>query len=355
MRSYFITLLLSLAGGAIFSFLHIPLAWMLGPMTAIMLWKEVFKKTAVWSIGLRNAGLIPLGYTMGIPFTAEVAVRMLYQLPSMMTATLLTVLFGCLLGILTAKRTGVSLSTGLIGGIPGGLTQMVVLSSEIKGTDGTVVTFMQTVRLIAVLFIVPFFAVHGLSGGTSSAGAAAQAAAVQVQAAPFDPLTAVWFGLAVVAATWLSPRLKLPTPYMLGPLIAVAFLSLFGMKAPHLPQLIIIVAQLLVGTHMGVTTRLSSLSNWRKLLPYSILSSVGIVLFSLLLGRILTLLLPMSFVSAFLATAPGGMTEMGLTGAAVNADLTVIVSYQMFRILFILFIVPQMLKWWLSRGKNQMA
>lgn len=348
MRSKLTTLLLSVAGGTVFQLLHIPLAWMLGPMTAVMLWQEVFKKKASWPVGLRNAGLVPLGYTMGIPFTAEVAVRILYQLPSMLAATMLTVLFGCLLGLLAAKRSGLTLATGLLGGIPGGLTQMVVLSDEIADSDATVVTFMQTVRLISVLFIVPFLAVHGLAGGAAAAKGAAAAAGAADTAPPLVSLSAVWFVLAVGLMTWLAPRLKLPTPYMLGPLIGVAALAVCGLQAPNLPQSAIIVAQLAVGAHMGVTTRLSSLANWKKLLPYSLLSGIGIVLFSLVIGWFLKLLTPMSFVTAFLATAPGGMTEMGLTGAAVHADLTVIVSYQMFRILFILFAVPPLLRWWLA-------
>lgn len=355
MRSKLATLLLSLAGGTVFHLLHIPLAWLLGPMTAVVLWREVLKKDADWPVALRNAGLVPLGYMMGLPFTADVAVRILYQLPSMVAATLLTVWFGCLLGSLAAKRSGISLSTGLIGGIPGGLTQMVVLSGEIEDTDGTAVTFMQTIRLLSVLFIVPFLAVHGLAGGSAARGGGGGASETMSPAPAADtvavaagPAVAACFALAVAVMTWLAPRLRLPTPYMLGPLIAVASLSVAGLQAPPLPQFAIVIAQILVGAHMGATTRLSSLSNWKKLLPYSLLSGVGIVLFSLLIGRFLKLWLPVSFVTAFLATAPGGMTEMGLTGAAVHADLTVIVSYQMFRILFILFVVPPLLKCWLK-------
>ena len=43
---------------------------------------------------------------------------------------------------------------------------MVVLSEEIAGSDLTVVTFMQTIRLLATVFIVPFIVIHGLAGDT---------------------------------------------------------------------------------------------------------------------------------------------------------------------------------------------
>lgn len=42
---------------------------------------------------------------------------------------------------------------------------------------------------------------------------------------------------------------------------------------------------------------------------------------------------------------------MGLTAAIVNADLAVVSSYQLFRILFILFAVPPFLRWLLVKRK----
>lgn len=354
-----VTLLLSMAGGTAFTLLHIPLAWLLGPMTALLLYREGFKRQAEWTDGLRNTGLTLLGYMMGGTFTAGVAVQIASQLPSMAAATVLTVGFALALGWLTSRRSGISLASGLIGSIPGGLTQMVALCSEEDDADLTVVTFMQTIRLMAVIFIVPFLAVHGLSG--SGAGqAAAEAASTVPNAAAGAAGTAastasghanlwltphaVWYALAVGLSVWLAPRLKLPTPYMLGPMLAAAILCVSGIEAPKLHTLVIVAAQVMVGAHMGVRTSLSSLSNWRKLLPYALAGGVGIVIFSMGVGYVLTLWHPMSYVTAFLGAAPGGMTEMGLTGAAVHADLSIIVAYQMFRILFILFIAPYIVK-----------
>jgi uncharacterized protein len=380
-----ITLLLSLTGGLVFSFLHIPLAWLLGPMTSVLIWREAFGREASWPVGLRNGGLAMLGYMMGGTFTAKVAVQIAGQLPSMAAATVLTVGFAMALGWLTARRTGIGLASGLIGSIPGGLSQMVALSGEVRNADMTVVTFMQTIRLMAVIFIVPFLAVHGLADGGGSGQPTAPTAAIvtsaeaetgstlprthgsslkyeaspadstEPPAAPRDSVesassslwlssNALWYVLAVGLSIWLAPLLRLPTPYMLGPMLATALLCVSGLEEPRLPNLAIIGAQILIGAHMGTGTRLSSLANWRKLLPYSVAGGIGIVLFSLGVGYVLTLWHPMSFVTAFLGASPGGMTEMGLTGAAVHADLSIIVAYQMFRILFILFIVPYILK-----------
>lgn len=337
------TFILAVAGGTVFQLLHIPLAWLLGPMTFLLVWREVFKRKAEWHRGFRNAGLCVLGYMMGITFNMEVAGQIAVQLPSMAIATLLTVAFGLIAGWVTVKRTGISMASGLLGSIPGGLSQMAVLCDEVEDADMTVVTFMQTIRVMAVVFIVPFLAFHGLApGGAGSAAASTVASAV----APVSwmSVNTLWFVLAVAVMLVLGPKLHLPTPYMLGPMLGAALLSVAGLGAPPLPHWSVLAAQVLVGAHMGVTTSLSSLDNWKKLLPYALFGAIGIVLFSLGTGYLLTLWHPMSLLTAFLGSAPGGMTEMGVTGAALGADLSIIVSYQMFRLLFILFISPYIVK-----------
>lgn len=341
------TLLLAAFGGCLFQLLHIPLAWLLGPMTILLVWREWLGRAAFWPKQIRNGGLTILGYMMGITFSAAVAVQIFQQLPSMAAATLLTVAFGLVCGWFTVKATGISMSSGLLGSIPGGLSQMTALCDEFPDSDMTVVTFMQTIRVMAVVFIVPFLAFHGLPTGVPGAieaGEAAQATATIVASVPWLSLNTVWYVLAVGIMLWLGPKLHLPTPYMLGPMLGAILLRSFGIGAPSLPHWSVVMAQIAVGAHMGVSTSFSSLSNWRKLLPYAVAGAVGIVLFSFLIGFGLTLWHPMSLATAFLGSAPGGMAEMGVTGASVGADLSILVAYQMFRLLFILFLSPYLLK-----------
>jgi len=45
---------------------------------------------------------------------------------------------------------------------------------------------------------------------------------------------------------------------------------------------------------------------------------------------------PITFLTAFISTALGGMTEMGLTAMMVHADLSTVIAFQLFRLLFVL-------------------
>ncbi|HWR39531.1 MAG TPA: AbrB family transcriptional regulator [Patescibacteria group bacterium] len=339
------TFIVALLGGALFALLHLPLPWTLGPMAAVILWSEIRHRPVIWPIQLRQAGMVALGYVMGSPFTPEAGRQIWGQLPIMATATGLTVAFSLIMGWFTARQTGISLPSALLGSVPGGLSQMAVLCEEIPGTDRAVVTIMQTIRVLSVVFFVPFLALHGLAGdnGVNVAAALGQSAAATWE------VTAI-FGLAVVLGVAISFRLRLPTPFMLGPVLGTAAVGLSGLPAPHLPAGIVVAAQLLVGAYMGSGIRLDNLRQMKALLPSVLLGVAGILGCSLALGYGLSVLTGCSVVTGFLSTAPGGIGEMGLTAILVGADLSTVITYQLFRLLTILLVVPAVLKWLLRQA-----
>lgn len=341
------TLMIAALGGSLFFYAHTPLPWMLGSIAAIILWTTATKQTLRWPQEITFAGQILIGYTIGRTFTPATGQEIIGQLPVMLAATIATVGFSLILGYITHKQTGISLSTGLLGSIPGGMSQIATLCSEIPKTDITVVTFMQTARLLSVIFVVPFLAVHGLAGGVTSGSVVSAAETARYAALPH------WYGGAVglctLAATWLAWRLRLPTPFLLGPILGTAGLVLSGLQAPPVDKPYLDFAQLCIGAYTGCRIKLSNLKNWRKLLPYTGVAVVLLIIFSLLIGYFLQRWHDISLITAFLSTAPGGMAEMGLTAMLLQADLSVIVAFQLFRLLFILLIVPPFLTWWLKK------
>ncbi|MFD0675396.1 MULTISPECIES: AbrB family transcriptional regulator [unclassified Paenibacillus] len=352
------TVLITFAGGMLFTLLHVPLSWMLGPLAAVLVWTVCTRRSLVWPIRLRNGGLLLLGYSLGLSFTLNSAKQISSQLPSMFIATLLTIAFSLGIAFITARQTGVSPASSAIGSIPGGLSQMIVLSEEIEGADKAVVAFMQTIRLLMVVFVIPFVAVHGLADGLGVGGAGVGSIAnggnentligsllSWGMALHSRPIFSFLIFMGVAAACWVAVKLRFPTAYFLGPILAAATFTVAGLEPPHLPSLFVLLAQWSLGIYMGLGIKLSSLSKWRRLLPYTVLGNVAVIGFSIGLSYAFSLVLPMSLLTAFLGMSPGGMTEMGVTAALVGADVSLVVAYQMFRILFILFIVPYALRW----------
>jgi membrane AbrB-like protein len=346
------TVLIALMGGSLFYYLHTPLPWMLGALAAVLMWSWLGKRKIRWPVHFANIGQVIIGYTIGRTFTQDTCQQILNQLPTMLLVTVVTVLFSLMMGYVTHKKTGITMETGLIGSIPGGLTQVAVLCREVPGTDITVVTLMQTARLLSVVFVVPFLAVHGL--GYGDAVPIIQPTTVEAVVASYLPISQILLVASlVILSAMLAWKLRMPTPFLLGAVIGTAVISLYGLPVPNIPQIYLDGAQLCIGAYTGARIQLKNLQNWRKVLPYTMLGVIGLLLCSLGIGFVLMHFTHISLVTAFLSTAPGGMAEMGLTAMLLNADLSVIIAFQLFRLLFILMVLPPILKWWLAKTSTQ--
>lgn len=347
------TLGVALTGAALFVVIHIPLPWLLGPLTAVIVWSLATKRPLYWPIGFRQVALVLLGYMLGTSFTRETAWGIVEQLPAMFAMVVLTIVFSLVMGYIVAKGARVSTATGIFGSVPGGLSQMVIMSEELDNVDETVVTFMQTVRIMAVIFAVPFLVLHGIADRVVARAGGERALTAVSQHSWFD---LPWYHfvvylLVIVFGIWLAHKVGLPAAYNLGPLFATAILLVAtGLTPPPVPDISITVAQLLLGTHIGLQMKLSSLQNWKKLSVYAVATNLVLIGFSLVLAVGLTWLYPLTLSTAFLSTAPGGVVEMGITGNMVGADLAMITGYQLLRLFVVLLLVPPLLKWWVTRS-----
>lgn len=337
------TFLIAATGGTLFFWFHFPLAWMLGPLSAVVIGAQYRKQKLHFPLSIRNAALVVLGYVIGKSFTAEAAAQIVAQLPVMFLVTSLILLLSMLLGYFTHRQTGISFTTGMLGSVPGGFSQMVIMSEEIPDADVSVVSFMHTVRLLSVLFVVPYLATQAAGSlGTVSASVAAAPGPVLIWTAiPMDAFPLL--GLSLLSAL-ICNKLSLPTPFLMGPILGAALASMNGVSCPTLPLWLTILCQIAVGAYMGVKIELANLSNWRVLTVYTVFGVVAVIVASLGIAFMLSHYYGYSDVTSFLSMAPGGIAEMSVTGIALGADLSVIASYQIFRLFFILLLTPVMFR-----------
>ena len=339
MKQTFFVVPIAIAVAHLFSFAHVPLAWMLGPLATGLYWLYYREQDFYWSIKWRDWSLLPIGYGMGRYVTADTLTQMVVQLPGMIAATGLMLVVCFVLARVTASRAGVSYSSSILGSTPGGLSQMTVLSEEFDHTNLAAVTFMQTARLLGVVCIVPFLAMHGFSNHIPPT--AAQAASVTTSLTPGGWLTVV---LAVAIGGWLAVRLRWPTPYMLGPVFTVAAVSLLAGPLPPLSGVLLNGPQLIMGLYLAKKFQVQELDHWRELAFYTAISVLIMIVTSIALAWGLSAFYGFSIATAFLAMAPGGIAEMGMTGMALGEEVSIIFAYQLFRLLFVLGVLPIFLR-----------
>ncbi|MGD8189624.1 AbrB family transcriptional regulator [Brevibacillus ginsengisoli] len=347
------TFIVAIIGAVVFSLLHIPLAWMLGSITGVMIWHLGVKRELDCPFSFRQVASVLFGYMLGTSFTRETAWDIGRQLPYMAVTTISLVLFSLAMGYLVAKKSGISVASGIFGSVPGGLSQMLVISEEIEEANVSIVSFMQTIRLLAVIFIIPFLTVHGLSkGAISSAGSAVTSNATSVSLFPW--WTYLLYIPVAITGAWGGKLIRLPAAIITGPLLFTAIIAIVtGIQAPPLPGPLLIVSQLIFGAYIGLTMKVSDFGIFKKIGGFTVTSSILLVGAALAISQVLAYLTGASASTSFLSTAPGGIAEMGVTASIVHADLSMVSSYQLFRMFFIMLFVPPLLKKWLLWRKNR--
>lgn len=330
------TLVLSILGGIALTYLNAPLPWTLGPIVFVALGSLIRKRPFRWSLRIRNTALVLLGYAMGRPFTLETGRAILAQFPLMITATCITVAAGVLTAWLIFRHTKINFTSCLLGCVPGGLSQMVILADEIRDADLTAVTIMQTLRMLSVVFVIPFLTIHVLAGSSHAAVSAGTAVRTAVS---FSEVLA-YASVAVLGAV-LAKKLHLPTAPMLGPILSTAaFVVITGTAAPVVPVHYINAAQVLVGAYIGASVDLTRLHRYHGMGKVLLGGVLLVLLVSMGMGCIISEMIGTDLATAFLATAPGGLTEMGITALVVGADSSTMVAYQLTRLLFIMLVFP---------------
>ncbi|MEH7501045.1 AbrB family transcriptional regulator [Neobacillus drentensis] len=349
-----VTLLTAFIGGFMFSVLHTPIPWLLGPMAAVLIGSKFGKVQYYWPSSIRNTGLVIVGYSIGLSFTHEALLQIIAKLPSMLLMTVLLVCFCAGIAFVVSKLSGVDYPTVLIGSIPGGLSQMIIFAEELKGINITTVTFLQVARLIMIIFFVPFLILGPLFKNNDHSAADLVNYGLGVPSNPLFP-TVIWFAIICFVCAFVARKLNFPTPYLLGPILGTAVFNLLGLQGPALSSTLLDASQFMIGGYIGLLLKPEKLEHKTKIITLALVSGMVMILVSIGLSLLLVYYYHINHSTSFLALAPGGMDQMGILAHVVHADLSMVTGYQLFRLFFIYFAVPPILRWIFKVGIRKTA
>ena len=320
LQTHLVTALAAGTGGALFSLLHIPLAWMIGALvgTALLGW---FRPVAVDS-RIRPAAMMVLGTAFGMSFSGPVLGAVTGALPALAVAGVVTIATGLLVARMFTSLAKVDARTGFFCGVPGGVVIMVVLAQE-AGAQVAPVTLAQTVRVVMVVLTIPpllgLIAPHGEYGAFSVLA------------------TAVWWpgllGLLALAplAAWPLRRLGFGNPWMFGPCLLNIAIAASDNGFTGIPGWLVSLAQIAMGATLGSRLTRGFLMASRGLLVASILSSAVLVVVLAGLALALSLAADLPWPAVVLGMAPGGMPEMALTAKALDLAVPLVLGFHLVR------------------------
>lgn len=333
-------------GGLLFQALSLPLPWVLGAMAAILVWRAAARRIPGAPSGeqqapawLKNAALFVLGTSFGLQFTRSTIEQVAPYLIPFLSVTVALVAVCIVFGIVFSRWSRIDSKSSVFGFIPGGLTEMVV-TGEATGAKPGAIVFIQTIRLLTVLSVVPF-AVTAVFGG--------EPGTAFVPLRPADEASGwayLWFAIPAAAA-WLLRR-RIPAAFVLVPMVLTGAIHMGGVALPGIAGGWLIPAQLTIGLGLGQSVSFRDLqAMWKQ--TGRVLSFVAaMLLLSFIGGALLSRFTGMDLPTSLLSVAPGGLIEMALTAQSVGADPTIVTSLQFVRLYTILAIVPFVLKRWFA-------
>lgn len=315
------------AGGALFAWLELPLAWMIGAMVLTTAAAVAGAEIAL-PPPMRSAIIVVLGVMLGSAFTPDLLGRMPQWGFSL--AALLAYIALATAGVAAYyRRAGYDRTTAYFAAAPGGLAEMMLLGAA-AGGDERAILLSHGLRILLLVLVVPFG--FRLFGGYEPA-----AAAEAVAAAPLDLLILAGCGLL---GFLLARPLRIPAPALVGPMALSAAVHLAGLTASRPPEELVALAQLVMGTAVGC--RFVGIPFAR--LAQGLLLALGATAILLALAAAFALLLPalapLSPAGVLLAFAPGGLAEMSLIALALGIDAAFVSAHHVARIFLVVMLLP---------------
>lgn len=327
-----ITGVISAGAGWLFAAAGIFLPWLLGPLFAMMILRNTVSWPLHWPSWIRNTGLLIIGLQMGTSFTSDAIKLMIVFLPFMFVLTIAVVGFSAVSALFLSKNSNYNYHTALLGSFPGGLSQMVVLSEEVKGAEPSAVALMQTIRILLVITVVPFLVTYFFPSAGLPAHAQHQSSILS-----FSVFSLILLTLAIIFILLCMQKTHFPIPFMLAPLIGVIAFNVITDASFILPESFVATAQVMLGTHLGLQMKGMKKLLAAKPLIIVIIMNLALIAFCIGLSLALNTLFSFPLLEMFLSAAPGGVAEMAITAYTVGADVSTVTSFHLFRIFFILF------------------
>ena len=317
------TLAIGCTGGVIAWLTHVPLPWMLGPLLAAaafgLLGGPVHPVREA-----RTFGQVIVGASIGLQFTQALLLKILLLTPLIAVVSLFSILVGAINAVILMRLSGLDRTTAFFATTPGGVVEMMNQAGR-YGAELEPIAVTQTMRVCLIVVFAPLLVIHFSVSG---------AAVPPVPSVPW----LIFIGLVILGAIggYAMAYWSLPNAWMMGPMIIAGIFGAMGLIEGRGPDLLLIAAQVAMGTSLGTMFRREFLT---RLLPLMLTSILVVVLTA---GTLAAVAIAIAYALALppatmvLALAPAGMAEMVVTGKLLGLDATLITGFQLLRIILIL-------------------
>ena len=326
-----------------------PAAWLVGPMLVAVAWALATPEHLRMPRWARVASLAVVGGVLAGTFRPSVLPLLATNWLSVILVVGGTLLLSLTAGLLLTRVAHIDGKTAALGTLPGAASGMLAMSGPL-GADPRLVAVMQYTRVVVVVFSAALVSRLGLVPGTApqpNSAQGLQSSASQGAALVHDAwLTYGLTALVATAGALAGTRLRLPAGALIGPLVLGVVLEELGVMhlawPPGLPQ----AAFLILGVYVGLLFDRASIKRAGRLFPVVLASAVGLALACAGLGWALAALTEIDGLTAYLATAPGGIDSVAVMALGSGADAPLVLAVQMLRLFAVVLAGAVLGRWW---------
>lgn len=336
-----LTAAIALSGVGLFVLFALPLPFLFGPMVACLV-------AALLGAPLQGFGQVSIAArsVLGVAIGASVTPALVAKLPSMLASLAIIPAYIAVIGLIGVpffrKVCGFDTATAFYAAMPGGAADMTIFGQE-AGANVRQLSLVHVTRLLVIMVVAPVVLVnfYGVSLGQP----------IGLPAADL-PLTQLALMVAAALIGWKGGvRIGLFGAAILGPLIVSAALSLGGLLHQRPPREALLLAQLLIGTGIGVSYVGVTLRELRN----TVAGGAAFVAILAVLAGIVTEFVTLTGlappVEGFLAFAPGGQAEMSMLAMVAGADLGFVIAHHLARILLVILVGPLLFRLVIGRPR----
>ena len=325
------TLLIGTVGGAIFAWMNLPLAWMLGAMVA----------TTATSLGgaklyvpgpMRSVMVAIIGVLLGASFTPEI-IDKAREWP--LTIACLLLHLGLLVSVLFVyfhRVVGLDPPTAYFSATPGGLSEMVITGAAM-GADDRTIALVHTARVLLVVLAIPLW-FRDMTGVTTAPSAMGPSIGA------IEAIDVAVLAACAIAGVVAGRLIRLPAYRLSGPMFASAFVHVTGINEAAPPWELVAAAQVVVGSAIGARFTGVSISRVLGLTTAAVVSTVLMLAATIAFALVLAPITGIDWRPIVLAYAPGGLAEMSLVALSLGIETAFVATHHVVRIGLIVVVAP---------------
>ncbi|MBP2170028.1 membrane AbrB-like protein [Erwinia toletana] len=325
--------MLAAAISQLLTLINFPAAALLGSMLAGVCFAVSGNERKLWRpLFLLAQGVA--GCLIATNLTPVILLSVIANWPILLLSVCATLLFSFCISWGLRYFGKVSAETAIWAAMPGMSSAMVIIAYE-RNADGRVVALVQYIRLAAVVLAVTL---------VSHLFATPAAVISSAKLFSFTPiaLSALCSTLAIAALGPLAARYMafLPAAAMMVPLIVGAVLSASNIYHMTLPGWVLNLAFAAIGLEVGLKFTRAILLRLIRLIPLALLASLALIGLSALFSLLLSYLMGVDLLTAFLATVPGSIDSVAIVAIASHVDVTFVLALQTVRMFVVVLGAP---------------